>query len=145
VKVRERERSAREIEYPGKRSPRGDTNVAQTQQAPIDRALARTLGKIRDLDVNDSLIELETSGYTTWHGSFERTVPGVRMNLAVYCNRQHVQTQERHGDTVPKAVLERHADDERFKILLGGKQPYGWHHDGPDYALMARNPRGLYD
>ena len=81
----------------------------------------------------------------TWHGSFARQLPGVRMNLAVYCNRQHVQTQERHGDAVPEQVLARHKDDERFKTLLGGKQPYGWRQEGPDYALMARNPRGLYD
>ena len=29
----------------------------------------------------------------TWHGSFRRELPGVRMNLAVYFNRQFVQTQ----------------------------------------------------
>jgi ectoine hydroxylase-related dioxygenase (phytanoyl-CoA dioxygenase family) len=81
----------------------------------------------------------------TWHGSFARHVPGVRMNLAVYFNRQYIQTQERHGDAVPPEVLARRARDERFKILLGAKQPYGWRHEGPDYAVMARNPRGLYD
>ncbi len=81
----------------------------------------------------------------TWHGSFARQVPGIRMNLAVYFNRQYIQTQERHGDTVPQEVLDRHANDERFKVLMGGKQPYGWQLDGPDYEVMARNPRGLYD
>jgi ectoine hydroxylase-related dioxygenase (phytanoyl-CoA dioxygenase family) len=81
----------------------------------------------------------------TWHGSFVRRIPGIRMNLAVYFNRQHIQTQERHKGVVPAAVLERHANDERFRILLGEKQPYGWRGEGPDYALMARNPRGLYD
>lgn len=81
----------------------------------------------------------------TWHGSFARELPGIRMNLAVYFNRQYVQTQERHGDVVPEKVLQRHSNDERFKTLLGGKQPYGWQLDGPDYSLMARNPRGLYD
>ena len=39
----------------------------------------------------------------------------------------------------------RHANDERFRVLLGAKQPYGWRHEGPDYSVMARNPRGLYD
>ena len=81
----------------------------------------------------------------TWHGSFAREIPGVRMNLAVYFNRQHIRTQEQHGDSVAEDVLVRHADDERFGILLGAKQPYGWQLEGPDYALMARNPRGLYD
>jgi hypothetical protein len=81
----------------------------------------------------------------TWHGSFRRDLAGVRMNLAVYFCRQFVQTQERHKGVVPPEVLERHHNDERFKILLGAKQPYGWLAEGPDYALMNRNPRGLYD
>ena len=81
----------------------------------------------------------------TWHGSFRRDLPGVRMNLAVYFNRQHVQTQERHGDAVPASVLARHANHERFRTLLGGKQPYGWQQEGPDYTVMARNPQGLFD
>ena len=81
----------------------------------------------------------------TWHGSFRRELPGVRMNLAVYFNRQFVQTQERHGDAVPAQVLARHANDERFRTLLGAKQAYGWKTEGPDYSLMARSPRGLYD
>jgi ectoine hydroxylase-related dioxygenase (phytanoyl-CoA dioxygenase family) len=81
----------------------------------------------------------------TWHGSFRRELPGVRMNLAVYFNRQYVQTQERHGAAVPANVRKRHANDERFNVLLGAKQPYGWQHEGPDYSLMARSPRGLYD
>ena len=81
----------------------------------------------------------------TWHGSFARQIPGIRMNLAVYFNRQYVQTQEKHADCVPADVLARHANDERFRILLGAKQPYGWRHEGPDYSVMARNPRGLYD
>jgi ectoine hydroxylase-related dioxygenase (phytanoyl-CoA dioxygenase family) len=81
----------------------------------------------------------------TWHGSFARQVPGVRMNLAVYFNRQHLQTQEQHKGVVPDTVLARHQNDERFRILLGAKQPYGWREQGPDYALMARNPRGLFD
>jgi len=81
----------------------------------------------------------------TWHGSFERKIPGARVNLAVYFARQHIRSQEHHGDTVPAEVLARHSGDERFKTLLGGKQPYGWRHEGPDYALMAQSPRGLYD
>ncbi len=81
----------------------------------------------------------------TWHGSFDRTIPGVRMNLAVYCNRQHIVTQERHKDVVPEEVLARHADDKRFQVMLGGKQPYGWQQDGPDYSRMMQSPRGLYD
>ncbi len=81
----------------------------------------------------------------TWHGSFARQVPGIRMNLAVYFCRQYVQSQEQHKGVVPDEVLARHANDERFQVLLHQKQPYGWQTEGPDYTLMARNPRGLYD
>jgi hypothetical protein len=81
----------------------------------------------------------------TWHGSFARQIPGIRMNLAVYFCRQYVQSQERHKGVVPEEVLARHAEDDRFQVLLHQKQPYGWQGEGPDYTLMAKNPRGLYD
>ncbi len=81
----------------------------------------------------------------TWHGSFAREIPGVRVNLAVYMARQYIQTQEQHKGVVPEDVLARHADDDRFAVLLGARQPYGWQKEGPDYALMARNPKGLFD
>ena len=81
----------------------------------------------------------------TWHGSFARKAPGTRINLAVYFARQYVQTQERHGDAVPASYLAAHADNNRLATLLGAKQPYGWQESGPDYSVMARNPRGLYD
>ncbi len=82
---------------------------------------------------------------STWHGSFPRQVPGIRMNLAVYFARHSVVTQERHKDVVPSEVLNRHANDERFKRLLAGNQAYGWQHEGPDFQKMAKAPRGLYD
>ncbi len=81
----------------------------------------------------------------TWHGSFEREVPGVRMNLAVYFARSHVVTQERHKGVVPQEVLDRHANDERFKRLLAVEHAYGWEGQGPDYTRMAKLPTGWYD
>ncbi len=116
------------------RQPRG-------RETQLDGELANPDAVAMDLSPGDAVVWHGN----TWHGSFARQVPGVRMNLAVYFNRQYIQTQERHGDAVPAGVLDRHADDERFRTLLGAKQPYGWRHAGPDYTLMARNPRGLYD
>ena len=81
----------------------------------------------------------------TWHGSFARKIPGIRMNLAVYFCRQYLTTQEPLKGNVPQEVLDRHTDDERFKILLGGKQPYGWGKEGAKPGLMARSPRELFD
>ena len=94
-----------------------------------------------DLDPGDAVVWHGN----TWHGSFARKIPGIRMNLAVYFNRQYIQTQEHHRDVASDEVLARHSNDARFKTLLGGKQPYGWQKEGPDYALMGRNPRGLHD
>ena len=82
---------------------------------------------------------------STWHGSFPRQVPGIRMNLAVYFARHSVVTQERHKDVVPEAVLNRHSNDERFKRLLAGNQAYGWQQEGPDFQKMGLGPRGRYD
>lgn len=81
----------------------------------------------------------------TWHGGFRREFPGARINLAAYFCRQFVQTQEQHGRAVPKELLARHANDDRFARLLGQRAPYGWGPEGPDYSLMNSSPRGLYD
>lgn len=94
-----------------------------------------------DLDPGDAVIWHGN----TWHGSFHRQIPGIRVNLAVFFARQYVVTQEQHKGVVPPEVLERHANDERFLNLLAGKQPYGWQMEGPDYAVMAKAPRGLFD
>jgi ectoine hydroxylase-related dioxygenase (phytanoyl-CoA dioxygenase family) len=80
----------------------------------------------------------------TWHGSFRREVKGVRMNLSAYFCRQFVQTQERR-ERGTREMLARHTNDPRLSILLGAKQPYGWGKEGPDYALMAQNPRSQFD
>ncbi|MEM7078992.1 MAG: phytanoyl-CoA dioxygenase family protein [Pseudomonadota bacterium] len=81
----------------------------------------------------------------TWHGSYPREVPGIRMNLAAYMCRQYVQTQEAHKDHTPQDVLERHANNQPFLNLLGAKQPYGWQADGPDFSIMQHNPVGFFD
>ncbi len=81
----------------------------------------------------------------TWHGGFRRELPGMRMNLAVYFCRQFVQTQERHDGPQREALLQRHANDARMAVLLGGKQPYGWREQGPDYSVMGRSPVGQFD
>ena len=77
--------------------------------------MERVVAKIGELGSKDHIVELETRGYTT----LERVL-----------SDEHV---------------DRHAGDERFQVLLGSKQPYGWQLEGPDHEVMARNPRGLFD
>jgi ectoine hydroxylase-related dioxygenase (phytanoyl-CoA dioxygenase family) len=81
----------------------------------------------------------------TWHGGLRREAQGLRINLAAFFCRQFVQTQERRGDERSKAAITRHGNDARFQTLLGGKQPYGWQEEGPNYALFDTMPRGLHD
>ncbi|MDP6375476.1 MAG: phytanoyl-CoA dioxygenase family protein [Pseudomonadales bacterium] len=116
------------------RQPQG-SEMRLSHEQPNPRAV------VMDIDPGDVVVWHGN----TWHGSYAREVPGIRMNLAVYFARQYVQTQERHKGVVPAEFLERHVNNERMQILLGAKQPYGWQGEGPDFTIMARNPRGLYD
>lgn len=72
----------------------------------------------------------------TWHGSFPRKMPGLRINLAVYFCRQYLQPQENYRDHVPDGLLEKYGADSRLATLLGQDTQYGWRHEGPrpDYA-----------
>lgn len=81
----------------------------------------------------------------TWHGGWRRDEPGVRMNLAAYFCRPHIATQERRGDDRHSAVFDRLADQPRFARLLGQQRFCGWREEGPDYAVLAGAPTGLYD
>lgn len=81
----------------------------------------------------------------TWHGSFERKMPGIRMNLATYFARHYVVTQEKFGEYVPAEFLERHANNPRMLQILGQNQGYGWNADGPDWAKFAMSPGGQFD
>jgi hypothetical protein len=67
----------------------------------------------------------------SWHGSFPRKIPGLRINLALYFCRQHIQPQEAYRANVPPEALERHADDPRVGVLLGVNTWYGWGDEGP--------------
>ncbi len=94
-----------------------------------------------DLDPGDAVIWHGN----TWHGSYARQVPGIRMNLAVYCCRQFVQTQEQHKGATSAAFLDKYRDNATMLNLLGVNQPYGWRREGPDYSVMNRSPVGLFD
>ena len=42
----------------------------------------------------------------TWHGSFPRKVPGLRVNLSCYFCREYIQPQENYRDHVPEGFLD---------------------------------------
>ncbi len=78
----------------------------------------------------------------TWHGSFPRKMPGLRVNLATYFCRQYMAPQEIFGETVPQALLDRHGRDSRMAQLLGLNHFNGWKDEGPDLGSRKRMPAG---
>ncbi len=94
-----------------------------------------------DIDPGDAVIWHGN----TWHGSFRRETPGIRMNLAVYFSRQYIAPQEHHPEADRDQLVAQYASHPRLARILGGKQPYGWEVEGPDYKKMGQNPTGLFD
>jgi hypothetical protein len=66
----------------------------------------------------------------TWHGSFPRKVPGLRVNLSCYFCREYIQPQEDYRHNVPDGFL-RGEEDARLARLLGADLVYGWQDEGP--------------
>jgi hypothetical protein len=73
---------------------------------------------------------------STWHGSFARKVPGLRVNLAAFYCREYIQPQEdRHY--VPDGYLDGDKDDLLAK-LLGRDLMHGWREEGPTKLVTRR-------
>lgn len=64
----------------------------------------------------------------TWHGSFPRRTPGLRVNLSCYFCRPHLLPQEDYRHHVPPGYLGE--GDERLATLLGARQAWGWTDEG---------------
>lgn len=78
----------------------------------------------------------------TWHGSYTRQIPGVRINLAVYFARQYMTTQEDNSNALSPELLGKYKDHPQFATLMGQDTMYGWSEDGPDMDKMRANPAG---
>ena len=78
----------------------------------------------------------------TWHGSFPRKQPGLRINLATYFCRQYMAPQEIYGDSVPDDLLARHGRESRMAQLLGLNHFNGWRDEGPDLGSRRKMPAG---
>ncbi|MBI1198552.1 MAG: hypothetical protein GC203_11875 [Phenylobacterium sp.] len=73
----------------------------------------------------------------TWHGSFPRKVPGLRVNLAAFFCREYIQPQEdRHH--VPDGYL-RGDEDNVLAGLLGRDLAHGWREEGPRKLYARRH------
>jgi hypothetical protein len=79
----------------------------------------------------------------TWHGSFPRKAPGLRINLAAYYCRQYMAPQEIYADSAAaKAMVERHGRESRMAQLLGFNHFNGWRDEGPDLDGRRLLPAG---
>jgi ectoine hydroxylase-related dioxygenase (phytanoyl-CoA dioxygenase family) len=74
----------------------------------------------------------------TWHGSFPRRVPGLRVNLSMYFCRQYMQPQENYKDYVPADLIARHGADSRMLELLGANTVHGWRDEGPQFTPRSQ-------
>jgi ectoine hydroxylase-related dioxygenase (phytanoyl-CoA dioxygenase family) len=74
----------------------------------------------------------------TWHGSFPRQVPGLRVNLSMYFCRQYMQPQENYKDYVPAELIARHGADSRLLELLGANTVHGWRDEGPQFTPRSQ-------
>ena len=69
----------------------------------------------------------------TWHGSYPRSIPGLRLNLAVPYARPFMKVQERYGAELPQSVIDRNSNHPRFRQLAGLEDSYGWKEEGPRF------------
>lgn len=78
----------------------------------------------------------------TWHGAYERKVPGLRINTAVVYCRSYIQTQEFIRQGLTDDMLER--NPPRFADLMGVKNFLGFGREGPDFT-KRRHQWGRFD
>jgi ectoine hydroxylase-related dioxygenase (phytanoyl-CoA dioxygenase family) len=111
--------------------------------------LRRPVGSEVDIERNPDCIPLEmTAGSVvvcagnTWHGAYERKVPGLRLNTAVVYCRSYIQTQERIREAITQEMLDR--NPPRFTELVGLNNFLGFGREGPDFA-KARRLTGRWD
>jgi len=78
----------------------------------------------------------------TWHGAFERKVPGLRLNTAVVYCRSYIQTQERIREGVTQQMLDR--NPPRFADLVGLNNFLGFGREGPDFS-KAKSMTSRFD
>jgi ectoine hydroxylase-related dioxygenase (phytanoyl-CoA dioxygenase family) len=75
----------------------------------------------------------------TWHGSFPRTISGLRVNLSVAFIRPYFAPLEDYKNTVTPEFLERFGGrDSRMAQLLALNTWWGWRDEGPDPARVAK-------
>jgi ectoine hydroxylase-related dioxygenase (phytanoyl-CoA dioxygenase family) len=71
----------------------------------------------------------------TWHGSYPKTTPGLRVGLASIYSRKYLTTPEPIAQHVTQEMLDR--NPPRFAALMGVDLPFGWRAEGPDLRKVG--------
>jgi len=79
-------------------------------------------------------------GNHVWHGSYPRTVPGVRLTLQTGYMRPRFQPQEPYRETVTQEALDR--NPVRFAGLMDAYGPYPFGKNDQIPELMYLGPKG---
>ena len=118
---------------------------------PGSNHLMRRPAARREVDVyqNKGCIPLEmkagsvvvTAG-NTWHGAYERKVPGLRLNAAVVYCRSWIRTQELIREGITQEMLDR--NPLRFADLVGVNNFLGFGREGPNFS-KAKPLASRYD
>lgn len=79
----------------------------------------------------------------TWHGSFPRRLPGLRLNLSVYYCRQYMAQREIYDGELLADIKRRHGPKSRLCQLLAPTHGPGAQDEKIDYkAKRYRLPAG---
>ena len=80
-------------------------------------------------------------GGRTWHGAFQREIPGLRMTMLAAYARSFILPFERNREELTPEILAR--NPPRFAELMGKNvYQYAFREEGPDYEKIARKPTG---
>ena len=66
----------------------------------------------------------------TWHGAFQRSNPGIRLNLQARFSHRTMKTMEMYQNEVPDEILQNRS--ARFLRFLAIDDPFGWKEKGAE-------------
>lgn len=78
----------------------------------------------------------------TWHGSYPRKIPGLRINLSTFYCRESLRPQEDYVGNAPEGFLDPEKE-ERLARLLGSELVYSWKDEGPVKLYQRFMTKGM--
>ena len=114
--------------------------VAVANYALVD--YERDKGAFAAVPGSNHLMRRPVTSGNTWHGAYQRKVPGLRLNTAVVYCRSYIQTQEKIREGITQSMLDRNPPS--FADLVGVNNFLGFDRNGPDFS-KAKSLTSRYD